>query len=91
MNDEWYETDDGDEYRVIGNNGEWQIIKFRGDGAFYSWCPHCGYTHACYKDVRNPVTQEWEGIDYAPEKEFNYCPMCGKDMRDECKGDYLYD
>ena len=44
-------------------------------------CPYCGYTHDCYHDVRNPVTEEWEGVDYAPEKEFNYCPMCGECMK----------
>lgn len=81
MNDEWLKTVDGSgEYRVIGGNGKWEIVKFRGDGAFYSLCPFCGHIHSCWKNKRNPDTAEWEGIEYASENEFNYCPMCGENM-----------
>ena len=81
MNDEWVTTEDGVEYKNITTNGKWQVVRFRGNAAYYSFCPYCGYTHDCYHDIRNPVTEEWEGIEYAPEKEFNYCPMCGERMK----------
>ena len=79
-NNEWLKTEDGYDYKRIGENGKWEIIKFKGDGAFYSFCPSCDYIHSCYKNVRNYDTGQWEGIKYAPENEFNYCPMCGEKM-----------
>ena len=82
--DEWIELNDeyGTKYKNITTNGEWQVIKCYGDAACYSFCPFCGYTHACYKEPRRE-DGSWGFPIYAPEKEFNYCPMCGTDMRKE--------
>ena len=79
---DWIEQDNGVKYKDITINGEWQIIKFWGDGAYYSYCPYCGYTHGCWRNVINP-----DGgigmIEYAPDKEFNFCPKCGTRMLEE--------
>lgn len=82
---EWLKSEDGFEYKNIRDNGHWKVIRWRGDGAYYSYCPFCGYSHSCWKDERDKDGR-WDGIVYAPEKEFNFCPECGKKMnakRDE--------
>ena len=76
---EWIKTEDGFEYKNIRKNGHWEVIRWRHDVAYYSFCPFCGYMHSCYKNNRNE-DGTWGMPIYAPEKEFNYCPMCGKDM-----------
>lgn len=78
---EWIEQDNGVKYKDITRNGEWYIIKFWGDGALYSFCDYCGHTHPCWKHVKDE-----EGfwiLEYAPEKEYNYCPKCGVRMLGE--------
>ena len=79
----WIDNGENQPYKLITTNGKWEVIRFYCDGALYSFCPACGYTHSCYHYVRNPVTEEWEGIVYASEKEFHYCPMCGMSMLEE--------
>ena len=76
---EWIKTGDGFEYKNIRKNGHWEVIRWRHDVAYYSFCPFCGYMHSCYKNNRNE-DGTWGMPIYAPEKEFNYCPMCGEDM-----------
>ena len=77
---EWIKTEDGVEYKDITTNGEWEIIRFRGDATLYSFCPQCGHTHPCYKDERGENGEFTFKIVYAPEKEYNFCPMCGTQM-----------
>ena len=60
-------------YKVLFRNGDWLVIKFIHDGAFYSYCLNCReYLHAT-SILSNPefITR------YSPEKEFTYCPCCG--------------
>lgn len=75
---EWIKTEDGFEYKIIRTNGYWEVIRWKHDAAYYSYCPFCGYMHACYKDYRKE-DGAW-AIEYDAENEFNYCPMCGEDM-----------
>ena len=78
---EWIEAENGVEYKDITTNGEWEVIKIRGDGAYYSYCPYCDYMHSCWKNIMHE-----DGLwvtEYAPEKEFNYCPKCGTRMLEE--------
>lgn len=77
---EWIKTEDGFEYKNIKNNGHWEVIRWRGDAAYYSFCPFCGYMHSCTKNYTEDET--WH-IIYDQENEFNYCPMCGTDMEVE--------
>ena len=77
---EWITTEDGTEYKDITTNGEWEVIRFRGDAAYYSFCPYCGHIHPCYKDERGENGEFTFKIVYAPEKEYNFCPMCGTQM-----------
>lgn len=77
---DWIVTEDGTEYKDILTNGAWEVIRFRGDLALYSFCPYCGHIHPCYKDERNENGQFTFNVVYAPEKEYNYCPMCGTQM-----------
>ena len=79
MND-WITAEDGTEYKYITINGLWEVIRFRGNAALYSFCTNCGYLHPCYK---NHLGSNF-AIEYAPEKEFNYCPMCGTKMLEDC-------
>ena len=80
MNDEWIEIDEGNKYKHLDDNGDWQIIKFCGDMAIYSSCTYCGYTHPCYKDKRNSDGVRILGCEYDKTQEFNFCPKCGKKM-----------
>ncbi len=82
-NSEWLESEDGYKYKKIAENGHWLAIRWYGDAAIYSYCTHCGYQHACYKDLRNEDGSWAFNTVYAPEKEFKYCPMCGEDMETE--------
>ena len=77
---EWIVTEDGTEYKDIVTNGAWEVIRFRGNMALYSFCPYCGHMHPCYKDERDENGNFTFHIVYAPEKEYNYCPMCGTQM-----------
>ena len=83
---EWIEQENGVKYKDITTNGEWEVIKLWGDGAYYSYCPHCGYMHGCWRSERNPEDGCYGMIVYAPEKEFNYCPKCGTRMLEELNG-----
>lgn len=58
-------------------NGEWKVIRFYHDGAWYSWCDRCGYVHAVSKDWTNDMDN---ANRYDRRREFNYCPQCGKRM-----------
>lgn len=80
---EWITTEDGVEYKDITTNGEWEIIRFRGNAALYSFCPYCGHTHPCYKNVHNEDGSWSLNVIYAPEQEYNFCPMCGTRMLEE--------
>ena len=82
-NNEWLKSEDGFEYKYITNNGHWQVIRWRHDAAYYSYCQFCGYQHSCWKQSRGEDGTWDMGVLYAPEKEFNYCPMCGEDMETE--------
>lgn len=73
----WIDNGEEPPYKLITTNGKWKVIRFYHDGAFYSWCQNCGYTHSCFKE-----SKDWP-IKYDPEKEFNYCPICGTDMLEE--------
>lgn len=77
--DKWLMSEDGFEYKNIRKNGHWEVFRWRHDAAIYSFCPFCGYIHCCDKEERNE-DGSWGFPIYAPEKEFNYCPMCGEDM-----------
>lgn len=72
----WIETEDGFKFTVIDTNGYWRIIKIKHNSALYSSCSGCGYIHPCYKEDKLTQLKKI----YAPEEEFRYCPMCGKDM-----------
>lgn len=80
---EWITTENGTEYKDIVTNGAWEVIRFRGDAALYSFCPYCGYTHPCCKEERGENGELTFKIIYAPEKEYNYCPICGIQMLEE--------
>ena len=77
---EWIVTEDGTEYKNIITNGEWEVIRFHGNIALYSFCPYCGHMHPCYKEERGENGEFLFKVVYAPEKEYNYCPMCGTQM-----------
>ena len=77
---DWIATEDGTEYKNIVTNGEWEIIRFRGNMALYSFCQYCGYMHPCYKEERGENGENLFKVVYAPEYEYNYCPMCGTQM-----------
>ena len=76
---EWITTEDGTEYKNITTNGAWEVIRFRGNAAIYSFCPYCSFIHPCYKES---FVDNWL-VEYAPEKEYNYCPKCGTRMLEE--------
>ena len=77
---EWIITEDGTEYKDIITNGAWEVIRFRGNMALYSFCPYCGHIHSCYKEERGKNGEFLFKVVYAPEKEYNFCPMCGTQM-----------
>lgn len=58
-------------YTIKGQNGKWLIIKFKGNGALYSLCLNCGFTHPCYK----------EDGDLLVTYDDNFCPNCGEKMK----------
>ena len=78
---DWIEMENGIEYKDVTTNGYWNIVRFRGDAAIYSWCPRCGHVHPCYKEAFNK--EGHHSVEYAPEMEFIYCPMCGAQMLEE--------
>lgn len=78
--EEWITTEDGIKYKNITTNGAWEVIRFHGDMAVYSFCPYCGHTHPSYKNVHDKNGNFTYKIVYAPEKEYNFCPMCGTQM-----------
>lgn len=80
INNEWLKSEDGFEYKHITTNGHWYVIRWKHDAAYYSYCPFCGYAHACYKNIRNEDGSWSFKVEYDAENEFNYCPMCGEDM-----------
>lgn len=69
----------GPRYKVLFRNGDWLVVKFINDGAFYSYCMNCrAYIHpTSYLSEPEFITR------YSPEKEFIYCPYCGsKNLKD---------
>ena len=79
-NNEWFETEDGFEYKHIKKNGHWQVFKWKHDVAYYSCCPFCGHVHNSSRIVRKEDRSWTPLVEYDAETEFNYCPMCGEDM-----------
>ena len=52
----------------------WQFVKYKYDEAFYAKC-RCGFHYLAYKhDYDDSNTRI---ILIAPEKLYNYCPLCG--------------
>ena len=51
-------------------------------------CPLCSEDHMTYRDYCRITDQyiwtldkpDWCPLKPVPEREFNYCPMCGEDM-----------
>lgn len=77
-------VDNGQEppYKVILNphskegNGKWVVIKFFTNDAWYSFCTRCGFLHP----VSYHSLQVTNGSRYDKNREYNYCPQCGKRM-----------
>lgn len=55
--------------RGRGKDHYWQPVKYKGDMAIYAKCS-CGFRYGCYNT---------EGVrtEFAPEKCYPYCPLCG--------------
>ena len=51
----------------------WRFVKYLGDIAYYARCS-CGFRYACYKE--HSKEQQFP-LEIAPEKLYNYCPICG--------------
>ena len=86
-----YQYNDNDpRFKVLFRNGDWLVIKFINDGAFYSYCLNCReYLHA------TSILDNLEFITrYSPEREFTYCPLCGsknlKNKKSAKKKNYSY-
>lgn len=65
----------------------WIYVKHSRDVAIYALCPKCGFEH-------NPSYYNWATGQATIVKEFNYCPMCGKYLKDpnlELKGTVEYE
>ena len=78
--------------KVLGKNGDWLIVRYRGDAAIYSVCSHCAFPHTCYKvnftnfDENNPLNENESLTEYDEEQEFNFCPECGERMLEGIDG-----
>lgn len=76
-----YQYNDNDpRFKILFRNGDWLVVKFINDGAFYSYCLNCRrYLHpTSYLSEQEFITR------YSPEREFIYCPYCGsKNLKDE--------
>jgi rubredoxin len=72
---EWIQTESGMKYKIISTNGKWNVLQIKGNGAYYSCCPECGFSHSCYK-LNDPCTK----ASYDKANEYKYCPMCGISM-----------
>ena len=70
----WVDNGEEPPYKKYGDNGRWTQIRFYHDGAIYSYCKCCGYSHNA-TDRSGP----WAAT-YDPKREFKYCPECGKNM-----------
>lgn len=86
-----YQYNDNDpRFKVLFRNGDWLVIKFINDRAFYSYCLNCReYLHA------TSILDNLEFITrYSPEREFTYCPLCGnknlKNKKSAKKKNYSY-
>ena len=83
-------NDNNPRFKVLFRNGDWLVIKFINDGAFYSYCLKCReYLHA------TSILDNLEFITrYSPEREFTYCPLCGnknlKNKKSAKKKNYSY-
>ena len=51
----------------------WQFVKYKGDIAYYAKCS-CGFRYSCYKEHS---AEHRLPLEIAPEKLYNYCPLCG--------------
>ena len=51
----------------------WQFVKYKGDIAYYAKCS-CGFRYPCYKKHSAEYVFP---LEIAPEKLYNYCPLCG--------------
>ena len=49
----------------------WEFVKYKGDLCFYARCS-CGFRYGCWKSKPGTLITE-----PAPEKLYNYCPLCG--------------
>lgn len=67
-------------YPNEGKNGKWWVLRFYHDGAWYSYCDSCGYYHNTSTPFKDMCNITFDGNRYDPQKEFNYCPICGKKM-----------
>lgn len=54
---------------------KWIFEKFKGDMAIYAICPKCGYRYSCSSE------SDFASIEI--DRQFKYCPMCGKYLFDE--------
>ncbi len=60
--------------------GKWAFVKYLGDGAVYAVCQHCGYTYACYKELRDQDGNYTFKNVPDVSKAHRYCPKCGLKM-----------
>jgi hypothetical protein len=60
---------------MFRRKGYWITTKFKGDGAIYGKCNHCGFLHDMYK-----VTEGFK-VEIDMNKVWNFCPRCGRKMR----------
>ena len=54
------------------DNHIWQFVKYKGDCALYAKCS-CGFRYSCCRNANSTGLH----MVIAPEKLYNYCPMCG--------------
>ena len=51
-----------------GIDHNWEVRKYKGDGAYYACC-RCGWYYACGSIIDRQKPEEW--------KMYPYCPSCG--------------
>ena len=60
----------------------WSLEKFKNDANVYATCPMCGFSY-----VAGDTTKAGEGED-TNIIAFNYCPICGENLKLEQKENY---